>query len=303
MKLLGLFVVFLSLSASADEIKLHFIKSPLGVNWSSPWNLAHSIIQNQVVPFTRRRAFSISHVFVELKCDSVGRHIMRGMTSATTSEERDLVFKEHFGFGTMFHFFKGRLEKEDSIVQDLTPYEGKRRKSDLTIAVSGESCQRMLQYADEYERLGYGEIYAGLQGDPLKREGSGCSAFAVSFLRVGGLMDDFTDEWRRVLDVPKRLIGGPLTGNDVRIMRILSRPFARWSNKEPHIHLKAWDPELMHSWVKKTYSEVKNGTYNGRWPAHVAREKNTYKVKLDMENRDTPTGDFWIRHVPESRGH
>ena len=298
MKMLGFMFLFLSLSASGDELRLHFLKSPLGVNWSTPWTLAHSIIQNQVVPFTRKRAYSISHVFVELKCDSVKRHIFRGMTSATTTEERDLVFKEHYGFGTMFHFFKGRLEKEDTILEDLIPYEGKKRKSDLTIKVSGESCQRMLDYADEYERLGYGEIYAGLQGDPLKREGSGCSAFAVSFLRVGGLMDDFTNEWQRIIDVPKKYIGGPLTGNDVRIWKLLSRPFARWSNKGPHIHLEAWDPELMHSWVRKTYFEVKNGTYKGRWPVHVARKKNTFKVKLDMENRDTPEGEFWIGHVP-----
>jgi hypothetical protein len=137
-------------------------------------------------------------------------------------------------------------------------------------------------------------MYSGLQADPLKREGAGCSAFAVSFLRVGGLMDSFTNEWKQIIDVPKSLIGGPITNNRVHLIKLLTRPLTRWGSKVPHVHLEAWDPELMHSWVRKTYDQVSTGSYSGRWPVKATREKATFKVEFDMEERETPTGEFWL---------
>lgn len=295
MKLVGLIALLMTSSAYANELTLHFMRSPLGINWNTPWTLSMSTVKNQLVPFSKKRAYSISHVFVEVNCASNGRHIKRGMTSATTTEERDLVFKQHYGLGTMFHFFKGNLEKEEQIERDLAPYDGSKRKATLNIKVSAKTCERMLAYADEYEEKGYGKMYSGLQADPLKGEGSGCSAFGVSFMRVGGLMDDFTQEWKTIIDVPNRFIGGPMTGNKVKLGYILSHPGAKWSNKEPHFHLEAWNPEKMHAWVKKTYAEVRNGTYEGKWPVEVSRYKNTREVTLDMESRETPEGSFWIK--------
>lgn len=295
MKLLGLLLLLLSTQLHADELKLHLMRSPLGVNWSTPWKLTVSILKNQIAPVGKKRPYSISHVFVELKCDSQGKHIMRGMTSATTTEERDLVFKQKYGLGTMFHSYKGTLEKEDSIIPNLAPYEGHKRRAELSIKVSPEACARMLAYAEEYETLGYGNMYSGLQADPLKREGSGCSAFAVSFMRVAGLMDDsITKSWKEVLDIPTRLIGGPMTGNKVNILYLLTHPGARWNTKEKHVHLEAWNPEAMHTWVGKTYHEIHGGQYNGQWPANISRQGNSLKVELDMSDRKTPQGPFWL---------
>lgn len=294
MKLVGILFLLFSFHSHADELRLYLLRSPLGVNWSSPWGLTTSILKNEIAPVGNKRAYSISHVFVELNCQSTGTHIYRGMTSATTTEERELIFKKKYGLGTMFHFFAGKLEKDEGILRDLAPYAGSKRRAELTIKVSPESCQRMVDYAYEYEKLGYGKMYSGLQADPLKGEGAGCSAFAVSFLRVGGLMDDFTQHWKKILDVPKKLIGGPMTGNKVNIITLVANPFARWSNKVPHVHLEAWDPESMHSWIKKTYQSVKDGKYDGKWPIEISREKKTLKIELDMSNRETPSGPFWI---------
>lgn len=294
MKLVGLLLFFFSFSSQADELKLHLMRSPLGINWSTPWRLVASTLKNQLAPVGDKRAFSISHVFVEVKCDSIGKHIYRGMTSDGNTEERDLVFKKKYGLGTMFHFFKGKLEKDQDVITSLAPYNGHYRRAELAIKVSPKTCERLLDYAQEYEDLGYGKMYSGLQADPLKQEGAGCSAFAVSFLRVGGLMDNFTEEWKQIIDVPKRFVGGPLTGNRVGVTKILSRPGARWSNREPHIHLEAWDPEAMHSWVGKTYHKIRNGSYNEKWPANIKRDRKTLKVELDMSERETPSGEFWL---------
>lgn len=295
MKILGLLLLLLSTQLHADELKLHFMHSPLGVNWSSPWHLAVSTLKNQIAPVGKKRAYSISHVFVELKCDSQGKHLFRGMTSAPGTEDRDLVFKEKYGLGTMFHSYKGVLEKDQSIVNDLAPYEGHKRHSELSIKVSAAACERMIAYVDEYEALGYGNMYSGLQADPLKREGSGCSAFGVSFMRVAGLMDEsITKNWIESIDIPTRLIGGPMTGKKVSIFYILTHPGAHWNNKEKHVHLNAWNPEKMHSWVGKTYKQIREGQYGGKWPANVSRKGDTLTVELDMTNRPVPTGTFWL---------
>ena len=50
----------------------------------------------------------------------------------------------------------------------------------------------------------------------------------------------------------------------------------------------------MHSWVKKMYNEVRNGQYEGKWPANVSRKGNTLTLELDMSKRSVPTGPFWI---------
>jgi hypothetical protein len=294
MKILGLLVLLLSTSLHADELKLHFLHSPLGVNWQTPWKLAFSTLKNQIAPVGKKRAYSISHVFVEVKCDSTGKHIFRGMTSAPGTEDRDLVFKAKYGLGTMFHSYKGVLEKDESIIKDLAPYEGHKRHAELAIKVSPQACERMLSYASEYESLGYGAMYSGLQADPLKREGSGCSAFGVSFMRVAGLMDNFTKEWIESIDIPTRFIGGPLTGKKVNILYILTHPGARWSDKEKHIHLDAWNPEKMHAWVGKMYKQVREGQYQGKWPANISRKGNTLSLELDMSDRPVPTGTFWL---------
>lgn len=294
MKVLFVLIFLFAQVAFADELKIHLFRSPLGINWKTPWKLATSTLVNQIAPVGDRRAFSISHVFVEVKCDSLNKHIYRGMTSATSTEERDLLFKQHYGLGIMFHSYVGLYEKEDTIVGHIESYRGDKRRSELAYEISSSTCRRLLDYAQEYEDLGYGNHYSGLQADPLKREGSGCSAFAVSFLRVGGLMSDYTKEWQQIIDVPLRLIGGPITGKKVKLLYVLSHPGAKWNSKEPHYHLEAWDPELMHAWVKRTFLQVQDGTYTAEEKPLIMAEGNSFKLKFDYSQRPTPSGPFWL---------
>ncbi len=293
---LAVLLAFIASSVAADEIKLHFIRSPLGISWRGPWSFATSAIRNSLVRGHGNRTYPIGHVFVELKCDSTGTHIFRGMTSESsgTDVERNLVFKKRYGLGIIFHTYEGKLEKDAGIAADLSVIEGSARLGELAIDVSPESCARMVSYAEEFEALGYGKLYSGLQADPLKREGAGCSAFAVSFLRVGGLMDEDFNSWKQVIDIPKRLVGGPLTGYRVNPLKLLGNPFIRWSNRVPHINLEAWDPESMHRWVSRMYYEVTEGANRGNWEADASRDGDTLKVRLDMRQREVPVGPFWI---------
>lgn len=291
---LAVLLFITSYSTCADTLSLHLFRSPKGINWKTPWSLTVSTLKNSIVKFDNKRAFSISHVFVEVKCDSTGEHIFRGQTSIPDSNERELLFKKKYGMGVMFHTQPGVLEKEDVIKKDLLSYETSFRRAKASFKISPSTCQRMLQYAREYEERKYYEMYAGLQGDPLKGEGAGCSAFGASFLRVGGILGNFANEWKQIIDVPKRFVGGPLTGNKVNILKIISKPFAKWSNKEPHIHLEAWDPEQMHRWVYKIFTQVQSSQYNGDFSAVIENQGDAKSVELDVSHLPTPQGSFWL---------
>jgi len=194
----------------------------------------------------------------------------------------------------LFHTYQGKYETDEKILSDMAPYEGSERRGTFTALINPTTCQRMLQYEREYVERGYGLLYSGLQADPLKGEGAGCSAFAVSFMRVGGLMEAFTKEWQNIIDVPKRFIGGPLTGKKVSILKLLTRPRTPWSNNEPHIHLEAWNPEKMLAWVNKTHEIILNGGVMEGYGVVIDNVKDSRHVTLDLTGRVTPTGPIWL---------
>lgn len=293
-KIVGFFVLFLSLHTQADSVSLHLFSSPLGINWSTPWQMTVSTLKNSLVNTGDKRAFSISHVFVELNCNSSGEHIFRGQTSIENSGERELIFKKGYAMGVMFHTYEGQYETEQAVYSGIADYDGTSRYGTFTAVINAKTCQRLLRYEREYVARGYGKLYSGLQADPLKGEGAGCSAYGMSYLRVGGLMENFTNEWKNIIDVPKRFVGGPLTGKKVHITKLLFRPGAKWSNKEPHIHLEAWNPEKMLSWVKKTYDHLEKGGELEGYKTSIRKNGKSKHVTVDLSERSTPTGAIWL---------
>jgi hypothetical protein len=287
-------LIFLSYSAGADTLTLYFIESPFGINWRTPWHMTTSTLKNQMAPSPKGiSAHTISHTYAEISCDSSGARLLRGMTSDGNTEERDLLFKQKYGLGIIFHTFRGRLEKEEDLSRDLSYYFGKSRMSQLTIKISPEACQRMVDYAHEYETRGFGKMYAGLQADPLKGEGAGCSAFVISFMEVAGLLKPFTNQWVERINVPLSLVGGPMTRNKVSIGKILKSYGVQWSDKVPHFPLKAWNPEKMHQWVKKHYRAISAGIDEIGLSPEISRFKNTRILTLDMRDSSVPQGPFW----------
>lgn len=293
-RIVGLFALLFSSYTLADSVTLHLFRSPKGIDWSTPWKMTVSTLHNSLVNTGSKRAFSISHVYAEINCNSTGEHIYRGQTSIKESGERELIFKKKYGMGVMFHTYEGEYEKEKEVLSGINDYDGDERYGTFTALISPQTCQRMLQYEREYEARGYWRMYSGLQADPLKGEGSGCSAYAVSYFRVGGLMEAFTDEWKNIIDVPKRFVGGPLTGNKVNITKILFRPRAQWSDKEPHIHLEAWNPEEMLRWVQRVYDVIDGGGELAGYQTWVSRNGDSKHLTVDLSDKPTPTGPIWL---------
>ncbi len=289
---LALFCALLALfgagAARADELTLYFYPSP-GLDWSSPRTLGHAAIANTL----SGKDHAIGHVDVEVSCAD-GTGLMAGATGAEADATRELVLREGYGLGLLFHDFPdGRLYSRAEIAAGLPGRYANGALSFVTLRISPETCARLVQYHHEYVAGGYDHHY-GLANRPLHREGAGCTAFGVSFLEVAGLLDPALEAaFARNFTVPPNWVGGPLTGGFIPLRRFFNPLWpSRWAGAgEPGFFIHFYDADLMDAWVR--------GVHSGTAPLpalplmaldHRGRAPG---VVLDGRGIATPRGAIW----------
>jgi hypothetical protein len=278
-----------SLSALADQVVLYNVPSPYGLNWRTPHTLLKTVLRNHA----SGQSHEIGHVFVGLYCSNLGiagqADVLTGMTSATDNSE-DLLRDQGYGLGILFHNFDGRLNTEAEATFDIQSGVRSGRLSFMAFDVSKATCQRLLTYEMEYRQRGYDQNY-GLPNRPLFGEGAGCSAYGVSFLEVAGIDTKlFFRHWVRYLHVPKRLIGGPLTGDFIPLLRILLNPLAIWAGPaEPYFPLGFWDPDRMHGYV----GDVMRGAVEMPFGGETLRWGQANGLRMDARAIPTPVGPIF----------
>lgn len=297
MKLLTYFLsASISLTTFADEITIHFIKSPKGLNWSNPQKLLLSTIRNELVK-TNGVRHPIGHMAVEVKCLSLGIHYFTGMTNKNSNDFTQLVFKKKYGMGVLYHVYDGKLEDSDNLKQDLEQQYQGQRSSFFTAEVSPETCQRVHRYVTEYRQLGLGNYYSGLNARPRYQEGAGCSAYAASFGEIAGFLDpQIEEQWMQLIRVPKKFIGGPITGKRVSFFKILTAFRAKWAKEnEDHILTHFYDPEKGYHWAKEQYWFARVGGDVAGFPSIPEKRGNSLGVRVDFSSIPTPQDNFWLK--------
>jgi hypothetical protein len=281
--------------ARADELVLHLIPAPTRTNWSSPRKLAMSAIRNEIVRHDGLKRHGIGHLYVELNCG--GMKILTGTTSTGNTEERQALFKQGYGLGVLFKNYRGKLDAPAEVEQDLASTQSSGRSSFIRFLISPEACSRALGYWFEYQLRGYDRIYAGLNARPLKGESAGCTAFGASFLEVLGLLDPlFQEQWKTRLVVPRKFVGGPLTGKRVRIWKLLFAFSAGWDHdlSKGGLPVDFWDPEKMDQWIRKTSESLASGGPQPlEWPTFSSRLEASPGVEVDARNAPVPTGQVF----------
>ena len=240
---------------------------------------------------------SIGHLNIEIKCAATSYndavHVLTGATSASNNEARQLLLRERYGYGILFHNFAGRLYTAEEINADIKGRFENGTVSFMRWTISADTCSRIAQYFTEYVARGYEKSY-GLPNQPRLGEGAGCSAFGMSFLEVAGLMDDaYKNSWQRFLRIPERYVGGPLTGRRVRLLPLLL-PLRRTSWAEPdeaHFPILFWDPEAMHYWVKNVWNQ--NNVALPEMPFSRAQIGNALGLIFDATSVPTPIEPIW----------
>lgn len=252
--LLVLFSTFSFSHSFASELELIFYKAPRPLNWSTPGSLVRSTLKNSFAKVEGKKyPHPISHVNVRLKCDGEAEHFV-GMTSdkSTGSYLKDFLLKG-ISLDTFLINVKGQFIEKEKALQWLPYLKRKGYVRTLKILLNSGQCARAQRYLKIYKELGQEKIYGGLRSHPLRGEGAGCAAFAVSFLQVLNLFpQELNQAWSRKLKVPLELLSYQSHRASIGFLGYLrgkDRPWAAPS--EEQIQMQFWDPELMYNWVSK----------------------------------------------------
>lgn len=283
------------------RLTFYFIPSPYGINWDSPKTLSLSVLKNRI-NFARGSRHPIGHVNIELTTETVKdgvtqgmRHFVTGMVATETKSQLKLVLLKHLGLGVLFHSFGGRLETADEILPRIPLRRPRGDLSSVSFQISESMRDRLIQYMRDFRERKFDHSY-GLKNRPLYGEGSGCSAFAASFLKIIGIATpsypEFKESWSRLLRIPQRLIGDLNTGKKVYYPTLMFGRSSWAEASEPHQSILFWDPDLMHEWALK-FAEGQQSANLKKRIVSVGKIEETVHIELDFNDHDHPEKTEW----------
>lgn len=244
------------------ELTVFAIPAPklVSLNWKSPGGLARRTLINEGFGFSR----AIGHAFVRVDCGAItGKPAaVRQVGQSNVGDEfRTMVLKEKAGLGVLFRTVSGVLETQEELDTTLKERYGSGRIASIRYGISGEACHALLDYVNEYDKRNVEDEYGFVR--PLYQEGSGCSAFAMSFVRLTNLIEPYmAQEWKFDVRIPMTLIGGTTNpGNSVSVGRLFTLGRGWATPEEPHLRLNGWDPTLM---FKSIELRAKQGIKDGK---------------------------------------
>ena len=273
----------------AQQITIYTIPSPKGINWKSPVTLMFSYISNTFAksPYGSEK-HPIGHMIVELK-DST-RYALCGATSQANSGMTKKVMRKGYGLGILFETISGRLEEKDDNISQVLQRSEEGDIAFVTYKINQIVFDRLWQYLQEYKLKGYDKLYNG-SNKPREGLGAGCSAFAHSFLEVGGLADVLpSNEWEVNVEVPEKLIGGgKKNARHVKVTKLL---FAfRWGNpkKQTNRTLFLYEPTLFYNWILNKYKNNNGDNY-----ISTSHLKNAKGLLIDCSAIMPKNEPIWI---------
>lgn len=283
-KLLALFFLIIFPKLHAAELTFLIIKSP-GISWTSPRALAKSTVDGA------NQSYSLGHVSIMLSCGGVDE--FTGIANRYANETRNAVLKDGNGLGVLFRLFEGSLESGKYTLSNFERMASVGRGRFLTFNISQTTCERLVDYKKQYDSLQAtrrargGKIYYGFPALARYGEGAGCSGYAMSYLELAGIKENWMlSAWSRTLRVPKSDVGYPMRADHVGIRYMLYSSSQSWSSATgSHFPLFLWDPDLMYKNVK---SMIESGEHS------VVNRFGTQGVVLDRSEVPTPTESiFW----------
>ncbi|MEX1099764.1 MAG: hypothetical protein WEB87_05020, partial [Bacteriovoracaceae bacterium] len=283
MKLFAIISLLLSQAAGADletsHVTMYSFKSPYGVDWSSPSNLAVSAIKNTLAYKTglTSNPRNIGHSAIKVSCqnlDGKQREIYTGMGSVNSNKEAiDLLWKNS-ALGVLLHRYKGELDKQVELISDIESGQKAGDINSVTYLIDHDKCEELAAHYDEWiKRKAY--LNYGLLEKPLEYTGAGCSAYAVSYLRRNNIApEEHKKHWKRTVRISTKLVGphnrlpyvndqqefhSPKKTEDGANLLELILSANKWAapNDEEVVELEFWSPDMMYNWTKKVARQHK----------------------------------------------
>lgn len=247
-----------------NELTIYVIPSTVKYDWSSPRTLFKSYFKNFKRGLIKKDNYLLGHAFVELNNTKSKERILTGMRSASKKESKKLVLKQHYGLGILGADLPGKLETAADLDKKVTKFSRKGQLAFMTFFINDETAERLKLFFQSYKdgidsNKAQGARYGGAFWPRFTGEGAGCSAYAVSFLDLAGLLKEEFDEWLVKINIPMDLIGGPYNSNQkVRLSDI--KKHKSWACSEgsdtlAYEYFEIYDPTLMYEWIQGIWNE------------------------------------------------
>lgn len=272
--ILAFFLVSLFINSGAQPVSdtslqgistftIYVIPSKAKFDWSSPQTLHKSYRKNTIKNLFNKKVYTIGHAFIELNTVHPEEHIFAGMCSEGKDEMKDFVLNQHYGLAVLGTDVKGSLEDETKLKEKIEKYSRKGRLAFITLMIGEEAAGRMSRFYHDYrdyfeKNTAGGYRYGGAFWPRYFGEGSGCSAFALSFMSVAGLLQDDYEKWLVRIDIPMTLIGGPYNPDNEVCMKDIKKE-DHWAQPDQDGHkesqlLEMYDPTLIFEWINDIYA-------------------------------------------------
>lgn len=279
-------------------------KSPYGIDWSSPSNLAVSAIKNTLAYKVGASANirNVGHSAVKLACKTPqGQPLYFSVSQQDPEGEIQDLLWENSGLGVLLHRFKGQIQDQEKLKKEIQKGRKKGNVNSLTYLIENKTCLKLeAHYKEWIKRKAY--LNYGLNEDPLAYTGGGSCALAVSFLRVANIAPSaHLKSWQKTIFIPDELIGvhnrlpyvnqkqkvhqNKSAGAGVNVLRLLLGS-NNWGSPhdETSSRLDIWSPDMMFDWTKSAAKQNRRGLAQDSLKAHKV-EKIFKSVNLVFDAR------------------
>lgn len=266
----------------SQELSLYVVPSAHGTDWSTPRSLFISAVRNHL-SFAARAG---GHVMVELACPEKTQ--LLSMAAQQTDYLRQLLLRGN-GLGVLYQTFPGKLEEQEQLAAELKDLSRSGRLSFIRFKLNAGICQRLTQYVKEFRQHQVARNY-GLPHRPLYGEGANGASFSVSFLHLAGILEqDYVQQWTKVVNIPLKLAGAPLSDESINILKLFT---AQWADqREASQSLQVWDADLMHQWINKQLSQRPSAKLG------LLKMENSQGIWLDKSHFPVPPEAIWRQDV------
>lgn len=287
--LITLFSIAPGLGAAENSLTLYLYKSPTLLNWDTPRTLTRTVLSSVLKDeLSGHNGVALGHISVEVKCaDDWSFH--SGMTQSNPTESMNVLVKQRKGLSVLTHKFAGRFETPKEIANRFKANEV--NYNFISFAINGAACQRAKEYVRQYEEQNIGKYY-GLSLIPLKKEGAGCAAFALSFLELIGVLDpeskqpwlkeQILEKWMKTLIIPARFMGNTSLAK-------LSLKQSTWEVMpgEDSTTITFGEPNSIHNWIESVTHNTLEST------SRQISGREIYGLEADLTDVETPTGPIF----------
>ncbi len=235
---------------SGTWFKLHVIPPPRPLGWESPSRLLQDTLWHHLI----RDSAPIGHFYIELKSETPWKngasHILTGMSRRSPNLSTLKVISERVGLGAFFHDFPGKLDEGIPALRKLKDARSRGRLKSLRVDLTPERAHLLFDELNEWILHGSHRHYGGGHRI-LKGEGAGCAEMGAHFLNLALGRKATPSEWIRSVVAPRELVGGPLTGKKVGIVRVLFAGKSWAKDEQEGIRYSTPDMELAWDWLER----------------------------------------------------